>query len=118
MGAAIGWLHRGTRVARVRAEYPSHRWIAAGVRRCSGFPYITEHKCFFQRGWKHGGFQQVLVHRTGSCVYWTVKTRSTLVEAAPDRRNNAHLVLHPIEDLDWSSGSESQTYAKTEYELR
>ena len=41
-----------------------------------------------------------------------------LVEAAPDRRNNAHLVLHPIEGLDWSSGSESQKYAKTEYELR
>ena len=39
------------------------------------------------------------------------------VEAAPDRRNNAHLVLHPIKDLEWSSGCESQKCAKTEYEF-
>ena len=37
------------------------------------------------------------------------------MEAAPDRRNNAHLVLHTIEDVDWDTGNESQKYAKTEY---
>ena len=31
----------------------------------------------------------------------------TLLEAAPDRRNNAHLVLHSIWNVDWSSRSES-----------
>ena len=36
----------------------------------------------------------------------------TVVEAAPDRRNNAHLVLQPIEDLGRGSGSESPKYAK------
>ena len=57
----------------------------------------------------------------GSSRYWSVdgfqwvldrEDAPTLVEAAPDCRNNAHLVLHPIEVLDWSSGSESQKYAK------
>ena len=35
----------------------------------------------------------------------------------PDRRNNAHLVLHPIVDLDWTSGRWSQKCAKTMYEF-
>ena len=39
--------------------------------------------------------------------------RPDSVEAVLDCHNNAHLVLHPIEDPDWSSGSESQKYAKT-----
>ena len=29
---------RGTRAARVRAEYPSQRWTAVALRRRSGFP--------------------------------------------------------------------------------
>ena len=34
------------------------------------------------------------------------------MEAAPDRRNNAHLVLHSIENVEWSLGSESQKIEK------
>ena len=69
----------------------------------------------FQRSWEHDGFQQVLVDG----FLWVLDRQDApkLVEAAPDRRNNAHLVLHPIEDLHWRSRNESQKYAKTAYEL-
>ena len=60
------------------------------------------------RYWSTDGFQSVMVRQDALAS----------VEAAPDRRNIAHLVLHPTEVLDWSSGSESQKYAKTEHELR
>ena len=53
----------------------------------------------FQRGWEHDGLK------------WGRQDAPALVEAAPDRRNNAHLVLHPIEER-WS-----QNYAKAEYEF-
>ena len=59
---------RGNRAARVRAEYRSQRWIAAALRRRSGFPWLTGPRVLFQRGWEHDGFYQVV-------VYWSVRRR-------------------------------------------
>ena len=67
----------------------SQRWIAAALRRRSGFPSITVPLVLFQRGWEHDGFQQVLVRQDALA----------LVEAAPDRRNDADWVLHPSKML-------------------
>ena len=78
-------------------------------RRCSGgprsarsfiggLPLIAGPAVFFQHGWEHDGFPWVLVRQDALAP----------VEAAADRRNNARVVLHPIVDLDWSSGRWSQ----------
>ena len=80
------------------AEYPSQRWTAVALRRRSGFPQLY-------------GAASALPARLGA--RWVpagtgAPDAPTLLEAAPDRRNNAHLVLHPIKNVDWSSGSESQ----------
>ena len=62
----------------------------------------------------HQCFSSVAGSTMGSSRYWPVKTPR---EAATDRRNNAHLVLHAIEDLEWRSGKESQKDTKTEHEF-
>ena len=74
--------------------------IAAALRRRSGFPrfagplVVGFPPVLSQRGWEHDGFQWVLLRQDALA----------LEEAAPDLRNNAHLVLHTIIDLDWRSG--------------
>ena len=92
-GSTSGWLQR---------------WIAAALRRRSGFPQIAgplvggfpwiTGPLLFQRDWEHDGFQLVLARQDAPA----------LVEAAIDRRNIAQLVLHAIEDLGWRSGRWSQ----------
>ena len=83
--------------------------MAAEVDSCSvtAAQWLAGPPVLFQRGWEHDGFQPLLARQDAP----------TLEEAAPDHCNNAHLVLHPIEDFDWSSGSDSQPLAKTQYEF-
>ena len=100
-GRTSGWLQRW--IAPQRSGFPR---IAGPL--VVGFPLITGIPVLFQRGWEHHRLQWVLVPQDAPAP----------VEAAPDRRNNAHLVLHSIKDLGWSSGRWSQNFGKkTEYEF-
>ena len=72
-----------------RDGYLQHQWTVADVEWCSAtaaqwFPLIVVPPVLFQRGWEHNGFQWVLVRQDAPA----------LVEAALDRRSNAHMVLY------------------------
>ena len=98
------WIHAAVEVV-TQMEAPVDGCRDGQLQRYGGavaFRRLRGHWCFSSGAGEHDGFQPVLARQDAL----------TPEEAAPDRHNNAHLVLHPIEDLDWSSGSESQKIAE------
>ena len=67
---------------------------SCSVRRRSGFPWLCG---------AAGAFPVNLGCTTVSSRCWPFKTPQRSRQAAPDHRNNAHLVLHPIWNVDLSS---------------
>ena len=72
------------------------------IRRRSGFPYHYG---------AAGAFQRVLGARRVRAFFGSVR-RPDANDRQPDGRNNAHLVLHTVWNVDLSSGSESQKETK------